>query len=99
MGGMTLKCNKCGKPIEFDDEFVSPNSGKKIPLDRVEYGLVPHECPDISLTSLDERLKRLEGIFGNAEVPMARVFKLEQKIAELELTVKGLRLQVEARAR
>ncbi len=39
----SLFCRQCGKPIKFDDKWVSERTGKKIPLDvDIEE---PHDCP------------------------------------------------------
>lgn len=37
------RCNRCGAGIYFDDEYVSPKTGKKIPLDHATDK--PHDCP------------------------------------------------------
>jgi hypothetical protein len=36
-------CRLCGKPIKFDDKWVSERTGKKIPLDADTEE--PHDCP------------------------------------------------------
>jgi hypothetical protein len=36
-------CYLCGKPIKFDNEYISERTGKKIPLDAETNE--PHNCP------------------------------------------------------
>jgi predicted nucleic acid-binding Zn ribbon protein len=36
-------CYLCGKPIEFDNEYINERTGKKIPLDAETNE--PHNCP------------------------------------------------------
>jgi hypothetical protein len=40
---LTSFCRQCGKPIKFDDKWVSERTGKKIPLDVATNE--PHDCP------------------------------------------------------
>jgi hypothetical protein len=39
-----VNCNRCGKPIHFDDSLLSA-SGKKIPLEG-QVGYDKHDCPN-----------------------------------------------------
>jgi hypothetical protein len=43
MSKSSLFCYLCGKPIKFDNEYISERTGKKIPLD--EETSEPHDCP------------------------------------------------------
>jgi hypothetical protein len=40
---VTSFCRLCGKPIKFDDKWISERTGRKIPLD-VDTD-EPHDCP------------------------------------------------------
>ena len=40
---MSSFCRLCGKPIKFDDKWVSERTGRKIPLDVDTEE--PHDCP------------------------------------------------------
>ncbi|MFL6462645.1 MAG: hypothetical protein ACJ71J_17170 [Nitrososphaeraceae archaeon] len=40
---MSLSCRQCGKPIKFDDKWVSERTCKKIPLDPGTNE--SHDCP------------------------------------------------------
>ena len=55
---MTSFCRLCGKPIKFDDNWVSERTGRKIPLDVDTEE--PHDCPVRRSNSQQQQLQQIQ---------------------------------------
>jgi hypothetical protein len=55
---VTSFCRQCGKPIKFDDKWISERTGRKIPLDVDTEE--PHDCPVRRSNSQQQQLQQIQ---------------------------------------
>jgi hypothetical protein len=55
---VTSFCRQCGKPIKFDDKWISERTGRKIPLDVDTEE--PHDCPLRRSNSKQQQLQQIQ---------------------------------------